>query len=179
MLRRMPLVRMRRCARKPEAIECCMYHTFKLNTRNRSGICRPRTHTLMPIQFLQIICTLSVMAVLSFCHLEEPVPQNNDLKKAHLFARKSLHLGNRTDAAKRCFVKFSSTIIVTSTTSCTWTKLGFPQSINRVLYLKSKKTVSFIAACCGLTSYWTTESWSHQSWGCKIKSGPQSATHSL
>ncbi|GAB0180355.1 mitochondrial enolase superfamily member 1 [Grus japonensis] len=58
------------------------------------------------IQFLQIICKFSIMAIHSFCHLEEPVPQNNDLKKAQLFAGKSLHLGNSTDAAKRCFVKF-------------------------------------------------------------------------
>lgn len=34
---------------------------------------------------------------------------------------------------------FSRTIIVPSATSCTWTKLGFPQRIKRVLYLKSKK----------------------------------------
>ncbi|KAM6386654.1 uncharacterized protein FN964_000442 isoform 2-T13 [Alca torda] len=34
-----------------------------------------------------------------------------------------------------------------------------------VLYLKSKEeTVSFIATCSGLTSYWTIESWRHQSY---------------
>lgn len=33
------------------------------------------------------------------------MPQNNDLKKAHSFARKSLHLGISTDAAQGCFFK--------------------------------------------------------------------------
>ncbi|OPJ81086.1 hypothetical protein AV530_002855 [Patagioenas fasciata monilis] len=62
----------------------------------------------LQVHFLQIICKFSIMAIHSFCHLEEPVPQNNDLKKAHLFARKSLHLGNSTGAAKMCFVRFRS-----------------------------------------------------------------------
>lgn len=61
-----------------------------------------------PLYFLlpQINWKFSIMAIHSFCHLEEPVPQNNDLKKAHLLAKKSLHLGSSSDGAKRCFVKF-------------------------------------------------------------------------
>ncbi|XP_026646437.1 uncharacterized protein LOC113458658 [Zonotrichia albicollis] len=82
-------------------------------------------------QLLQMICKFSIMAIHSFCHLEEPVPQNNDLKKAHSFARKSLHLGISTDAAQGCFFK-----------SSLWykDKTGF-LSKNRVLYLKIKKVL--------------------------------------
>ncbi|KAM6420663.1 uncharacterized protein J5M81_000344 isoform 2-T4 [Pluvialis apricaria] len=107
-------------------------------------------------QFLQIICKFSIMAIHSFCHLEEPVPQNNDLKKAHLFARKSLHLGNNTDAAKRCFVKFRSLTFSGMRISEQTDYWGLPSY--------SSETVFFIATCCGLTSYWTIESWRHQSY---------------
>lgn len=47
LLRRMHLVRMRCCARRPEAVKCCTYCTSKLNTKSRAGICRPRTLILM------------------------------------------------------------------------------------------------------------------------------------
>ncbi|XP_054045165.1 uncharacterized protein LOC128904604 [Rissa tridactyla] len=107
-------------------------------------------------QFLQIICKFSIMAIHSFCHLEEPVPQNNDLKKAHLLVRKSLHLGSSTHAAKRCFVKFRS---------LTFSGMRISEQTDYwELPSYSSGTVSFIATCCGLTSYWTIESWRHQSY---------------
>ncbi|KAK2533067.1 hypothetical protein Q9966_007932 [Columba livia] len=83
------------------------------------------------------------MAIHSFCHLEEPVPQNNDLKKAHLFARKSLHLGNSTGAAKMCFVRFRSLTFSGMRISEQTDYWGLP---------------SYSSACSGLTSYWTIES---------------------
>ncbi|XP_071664175.1 uncharacterized protein [Patagioenas fasciata] len=124
------------------APECVLIWRKKINHTEASPS--------LQVHFLQIICKFSIMAIHSFCHLEEPVPQNNDLKKAHLFARKSLHLGNSTGAAKMCFVRFRSLTFSGMRISEQTDYWGLPSY--------SSGTVSFIAVCSGLTSYWTTES---------------------
>lgn len=59
LLRRMHLVRMRCCARRPEAVKCCTYFTFKLNTQSRAGICWPSclAHPTLNLQSLAGNCT--------------------------------------------------------------------------------------------------------------------------